>query len=258
MSTSVPPAPAAYPPQLFDIILRYHLAGSSDARTDLAVDVASGTGQVSLPLVELLGFLSVIGIEPSDAMRAAKSADLVTAGVAAHWFDTPAFFKSAAGVLRPGGRGTPAFWSYPFPRVVGIAEASEVILHGAMRGPLSAFWDPRTDLVQERYMHPSFVPDDGLFKDYTRLELPDAVHPDARMRRTYTLEELGAYIRTWSGSKAYADHRASNPGAAALEPDAVDEMVAEIGRLTGAGAAGSPDPTVTLEWDLVLILARTR
>ncbi|KAJ1559828.1 hypothetical protein HK405_009196, partial [Cladochytrium tenue] len=173
----------SYPPQLFDIILRYHLAGSSDARTELAVDVASGTGQVSLPLVELLGFRSVIGIEPSDAMRAvaaphpsvkyingtsstivesvaaalslaspsdaAQSADLVTAGVAAHWFDMPAFFKSAAGVLRPGGSGTLAFWSYPFPRVVGNTEASEVILHGAMRGPLSAFWDPRADLVQE-------------------------------------------------------------------------------------------------------------
>lgn len=69
-----------YPPQLFDLLFRYHERGAK-ARFDTAVDVGCGPGQaqfVSLPIcelsfvgqatLELTPFKRIIGVDPSDTM----------------------------------------------------------------------------------------------------------------------------------------------------------------------------------------------
>lgn len=106
-----------------------------------ALDVACGTGQSTRALAEIAE--SVVGIDASEAMidqapmlpgvayRVAPAEDLpferavfdlVTVGLAFHWFDQDLFLQEAARVLRPGGwlviynngfrgrmRGKPAF-----------------------------------------------------------------------------------------------------------------------------------------------------
>ncbi|GGE34424.1 hypothetical protein GCM10007276_09760 [Agaricicola taiwanensis] len=109
-----------------------HLAqalAAAPPTTGPVLDVGSGTGIFTRQLRECLpASISVIGIEPSDAMREkaidlagrdtnltyaagaaerlpveATSARAVVAAAAAHWFDRPAFFAEAGRVLRPSG-----------------------------------------------------------------------------------------------------------------------------------------------------------
>jgi ubiquinone/menaquinone biosynthesis C-methylase UbiE len=94
-----------------------------DESLAIAVDVACGTGQSTLPLLDIAA--RVIGIDVSTAMlnEAARherinyvtsraeqlplspeSLDLITVALAFHWFDRGAFLAEVQRVLRPGGR----------------------------------------------------------------------------------------------------------------------------------------------------------
>lgn len=92
----------------------------------LALDVGCGTGQLSVPLSEFCGHVLAIDIEP-EMIRVAKESssrpnieyrlgdarkleevteggiDLLTVGMAAHYFDCDAFYRSARRLVRPGG-----------------------------------------------------------------------------------------------------------------------------------------------------------
>jgi len=95
--------------------------GGTYANT-LCIDVATGTGQLAVPLGA--HFRRVIGCDISteqlahatpapnveyvhatayDLPAADNSVDLVTVGQALHWLDAEAFFREAARCLRPGG-----------------------------------------------------------------------------------------------------------------------------------------------------------
>lgn len=87
-----------------------------------ALDVGCGTGHSTYPLQQIASH--VTGIDPSAAMLAQTQArqgidfvqapaeaipfpdnhvDLITTGLAFHWFDQPLFLKEAARVMKPGG-----------------------------------------------------------------------------------------------------------------------------------------------------------
>lgn len=88
----------------------------------MAADIACGTGQSTLPLLEIAR--RVVGLDVSAAMLreatrderidyvvaraerlplASGSVDLVTVALAFHWFDRDAFLSESARALRPGG-----------------------------------------------------------------------------------------------------------------------------------------------------------
>ena len=120
----------SYPSAVYETILRY-LAGSANQTTTgkykLAVDVGCGAGKSTLPLSA--HFHSVLGVDPSSALLAEaqqtsshltnvsfirgdasdlsflpdNSVDLITVGMALHWFDVEKFFLESHRVLRQGG-----------------------------------------------------------------------------------------------------------------------------------------------------------
>lgn len=98
----------------------------------IVADVGSGTGLLSLPLLQ--NGNRVVGVEPNDEMRDASlkllasypgfsavkgtaeaatlpggSVDLITAGQVFHWFDQPRARAEFLRVLRPGGRAAILF-----------------------------------------------------------------------------------------------------------------------------------------------------
>ncbi len=119
-----------YPAAIFERI-RAMIAPAALKNGPLLIDVGCGTGISTRLLRAAFGLapeLRVVGLEPSDKMRAQAigaaaaaerieylpgvaeslpfadgSAAVVMAAQAAHWFDRPRFYAEAARVLAPGG-----------------------------------------------------------------------------------------------------------------------------------------------------------
>lgn len=104
-------------------LIREKLGLSEEEKLSQGVDVGCGTGQSAIALFDVAN--TVTGIDPSKQMLAHaekhsnvvylegaaeqipvddSSSDIVTASLAVHWFDVPAFLNEAARILRPEGR----------------------------------------------------------------------------------------------------------------------------------------------------------
>ncbi|KAF2016822.1 S-adenosyl-L-methionine-dependent methyltransferase [Aaosphaeria arxii CBS 175.79] len=122
-----------YHPNLYKTVLDFHSA--TGGQNNVLVDVGTGPGNVARTLAQ--HFSTVVGLDPSQGMIQtaislggetmnaipiryeistaeelgsnlsspieSNSVDLITAANAAHWFDMPRFWESAARILRPGG-----------------------------------------------------------------------------------------------------------------------------------------------------------
>lgn len=143
-----------YPPSLFTTILDHNPSLGRGGKRSLAVDVAAGSGQASLPLASL--FERVVALDScAEQLAAAKkrlaaaknngnkedlrarvefleadahdtglapgSADLVCVAQGLHWFDVPRFAAEAARILQP--HGSLAAWSYGLASVAAVAGA---------------------------------------------------------------------------------------------------------------------------------------
>jgi SAM-dependent methyltransferase len=182
-----------YPRELFA-----WFAAHTPAR-ELAVDVGTGNGQAAVGLADFFG--TVIATDASAAQLALaephprvsyrrepaerisvpdRSADLVVAAQAAHWFGWPAFVAEVRRVLRPGG--LLAIWSYGLfvadPAVDRlIAEFSRVVV-----GP---FWPRERRHVEEAY------------RDLP-LPFPECSVPPFEMRADWDCDAALGYLASWS------------------------------------------------------------
>jgi SAM-dependent methyltransferase len=148
-----------YPPELFD-----WLAAVAPAR-ELAVDVASGSGQAAVALAAR--FRRVIATDPSAAQLAAApahprveyrceaaesisvepgSVDLLVAAQAAHWLEWPRFVAEALRVLRTGG--VLAFWTYGN---CHVTPEIDHIIAGFSRDVVGPYWPRERRHVDEGY-----------------------------------------------------------------------------------------------------------
>ncbi|WP_189094092.1 methyltransferase domain-containing protein [Nocardia jinanensis] len=209
--------------------------------TDLAVDVGCGSGQLTTRLAS--HFDTTIGIDPSDDQLANarprdrvrylrapaeelpvpdRSATLITAAQAAHWFDRPAFYSEVRriaaddavialisyGVLRPEPAIAPRFDHF----------------YG---NEIGSYWPPERKLVDTGYSEIDFP-----FEEYPV--------PPMQIRKNWNLAELLGYVSTWS-----AVRRAEADGATAV----LHSFAADLTELWG-------DPTAkrTVSWPLVMRL----
>jgi SAM-dependent methyltransferase len=185
-----------YPPALAAFLAQ----AAPDTR--LAVDVGCGTGQLTVQLGA--HFDAVLGLDPSagqiahapatERVRYAqahaehlpvpdRSASLVTAAQAAHWFDLPAFHAEVRRIARPGA--LLALISYGVPK---LDEELDACFLRFYREGIGRFWPPQRQLVDRGYADLDFP-----FAEFSP--------PAMAIRKTWSLGELIGYISTWSAVK---------------------------------------------------------
>lgn len=227
-----------YPPALFEWI-----AGVAP-RHELAWDCATGSGQAAHGLVK--HFAQVIATDASAAQLThaepharityrqspaeasgleSESVDVITVAQALHWLDLPAFFEEAARVLAPAG--VLAVWTYSLARVTPGIDSEVERLY---RSTLDGYWPSRRLLVDEGYR--------SVALPFTELE-----PPSLEMNVDWSLEQFGAYLRTWSAVQRYIADRHRDP---------VDELVYTLRPLWG-----EPHEQRTVRWTLSVRAGRS-
>lgn len=208
-----------YPDELFA-----WLASLVPARA-LAWDAGTGSGQVAIALAA--HFDGVIATdasgdqiahatpharveyrtEPSDRVSLSDgTVDLITAGAAAHWFELDGFYREAR---RAGKRGAViALFSYG-PR--DIADAVHPLVHRFQEDVLRGFWPERIEYVHERYATLPFP--------FDEIAMPPFV-----MTAEWSLDELLAFLDTWSASQRFLQQRGTR---------AVDQIAPGLARAWG-------------------------
>ncbi|MDB5440488.1 MAG: SAM-dependent methyltransferase [Caulobacteraceae bacterium] len=187
-----------YPSALVD-----YLARVAPGR-DLALDVACGSGQLTVPLAAR--FARVVGVDASAGQIAeasphpgveyrvapaeatgleTASVDLITVAQAAHWLDLDAFYDEARRVARPGG--VVALISYGVLHLAQPAvEAAVQHLYGAVLG---AYWPPERRHVETGYADLPFP--------FTLLKTPDLA-----IEVSWGRDDVLGYVGTWSAMHA--------------------------------------------------------
>lgn len=165
----------------------------------LALDVGCGNGQLTRLLAE--HFDTVIGLDPSadqianaaphERIRyrcapaeslplADRSASLITAAQAAHWFDLRAFYAEARRVAVEGA--TLALVSYGVPVLEPALDARLQQFYWQEIGP---YWPAERQLVDSGYATLDFP-----FDEFRA--------PALEIRLQWRLPELLGYVQTWS------------------------------------------------------------
>jgi Methyltransferase domain len=226
-----------YPPEL------YAWLASQVGPRHLAWDVATGSGQAA---VDVAGHCErVIATDVSaEQIRharshprveyrvasaeasglAAASVDLVTVAAALHWFDLPGFYREVRRVGRAGA--VVAAWTY---HVAHLAAPFDRVFAPFYFDLVAPYFSPAVRLVDDRY--------EGV-------ELPGRpiAAPRFDMTARWSLEQLLAFARTWSGVQAYE---------AATGEDPVARLVPELEAIYGGSTAER-----AIRWPLYLKASR--
>lgn len=195
-----------YPQALFDFIL------SLTAGRDIALDVATGNGQVAGVLAEHFKKVRAIDISERQLQHSIRKEtifysvaaaektgfesglfDLITVGQAAHWFQLPLFYEEVKRLLKPGG--ILALFGYRLP------ESDQLInkaIHELYDDLLGAYWDPERKIVDAGY--------ETLLYPFTKIS-----HPSFHMDYWWTCEQLKGYLGTWSAVQHYRKQTGIDP-----------------------------------------------
>lgn len=226
-----------YPPSVLDLLV------ARCVRTEHALDVGCGTGQLSALLAER--FERVTATDPSASQIAHatprerveyrvgaaeqielpdESVDLVVAAQAAHWFELAAFYREARRVGRPGA--LLALVTYSVTKMEGdLGER----LDRFYREEIHRFWPEGRMHVETGYRELAFP--------FDEMEIPVVANV-----QPLRLDSLLGYIETWSASK-----RARERGEGAI----VDRFAEELRSIWGEPEAARP-----VRWEIAIRAAR--
>jgi SAM-dependent methyltransferase len=141
----------------------------------------------------------------------ARSADLIAASQAFHWFDHARFFPEVRRIARPGA--VLAVWCYGLSEVTPEVDAAVRELYERHLGP---YWEPERRLVERLYRGVAFPTD-----------FVELAAPPFEIRVTWRVEHLVGYLETWSALATYRRVRGEDP---------MPVIVPEIERAWGAAA----------------------
>jgi SAM-dependent methyltransferase len=195
-----------YPASLFSEL------ASQVKRRDMAWDCGCGGGQASRDLAKYfatvvatdlsmaqlrsggaLANLAFVASRAESVPLAHNSVDLVTVAQALHWFDLRRFYREVRRVLRPGGRI--AVWSYARMRITPTID--QIIDHFCDH-TVGPYWPPERRYVEARYENLPFPFDPQPFAAQEMLVW-------------WGLDQVMGYLRSWSASQRYREHRGSEP-----------------------------------------------
>ncbi|KAL2785516.1 S-adenosyl-L-methionine-dependent methyltransferase [Aspergillus keveii] len=258
-----------YHPNLYNTVLTHHT--STGGKLDLVLDVGCGPGLAIANLAP--HFTTAIGLDPSEGMIATArsrvadlptsassapirfeastaeelgrdldppvedaSVDLIVVATAAHWFDMPGFWASAARVLKPGG--TVAIWA-----------SGHMEVHPDM--PNAVKIQEAMDRLETQHVQQHFTAGNWMTRDrYESLGLPWTIDPkipgfdpasfvrkdwDARDDDFYAVGQpevgLDAFERMIGTGSPITRWREANPSLVGTESDVVRIFRREIERL---------------------------
>jgi SAM-dependent methyltransferase len=226
-----------YPQALFD-----YLAGQAPSQK-LAWDCGTGSGQAAVRLAER--FQRVIATDASQAqiehavrqpgieyrVEPAESTsidshtvDLITAGVAVHWFEFDPYYTEVRRVANPGA--LIAVWTYHYP---AIAPEVDAFIEQMNRELLSGYWPERIRYLEEHY---------------ATLPFPFEPVPAPRfeMQTEWYVQDMAGFINSWSATQRYLTENGE---------DALESVWTELGR-----AWGGADKKRLVSWPLYLRVGR--
>jgi len=195
-----------YPPELFGYI------SSLTEEHELAWDCGTGNGQAAIGLKEY--YKKIVATDPSvqqienctpdpkitylvepaeESSLSTGSVDLITVGVALHWFNFDLFFPEVKRVLKKGG--IIAAWAYFLPN---ISSSIDHILKQFTEGPLGDFWKPEIKLIHEDYKTIPFP--------FEEIKTPDFV-----IQKKMNLDQFIEHMYTWSAVQFYIKEKNSDP-----------------------------------------------
>ncbi|KAJ1736315.1 trans-aconitate methyltransferase 1 [Coemansia biformis] len=269
-----------YKDSLVDTVLDYHRKDNPAAGTDLAVDVATGTGIFARQLPS--HFARVVATDLSATMLdsarkapgnasieyveapaedlsflGAGSVDVMTVACAAHWFDVERFVAEAGRVLKPSG--TLAIFGYTgFGHFVDYPQCDRMLKDfGLSDDKLGAYWDKGRELLVNGYRayHEVLVRKSWMgiqrhinadvIEKEPSSECPATVVPgSAILHFEVTWRTLRDFLLTWSCVHKFHSAHAEQENAAKV---VIREMMA------AAGATDVDEP-LSIHWEEVMLV----
>lgn len=192
----------SYPAELYAF-----LAGLC-SETKCVWDCACGSGQAAINLVNFFDEVHATDVSSNQIKNAfehrqisyavcpserppfaGNTFDSVCVAQALHWLDFDAFWPEVKRVLKP--RGVFAAWGYCWPNV--NPEVDKVIQESFI-DVIAPYWEVQNELLWNRYRDVTFP-----------FELIET--PGFEMKMRWNLEQLFAYLHTWSATKRCIDAR---------------------------------------------------
>lgn len=226
-----------YPAALFE-----HLARASPS-TNLAWDVATGSGQAALSLAEYFSKVRASDasrtqienavphariqymVEPAETTSLAnRSVDLITVAQALHWFDLDRFYSEAKRVLKT--EGVIAAWTYG---TCSISPAVDEIVAWFYHEVVGPYWPQERKIVEQEYRTLPFP--------FQRIAAPRF-----EMTANWNMDEFAGYLGTWSATQRYCE---------ALRRDHREVVAPPLER-----AWGDPDQAFLIRWPVHLLAGK--
>ena len=220
-----------YPKSLLDILSSY--ISRNGCGTDVAVDVACGSGQSTFHLME--HFKQCIGVDISRAQvdeaqekckeeghknirfvegnalnlpAESSSVDAVTIAQAWHWMaNVKGFYSECQRVLKPGG----CLAVYGYGNVKVENDSCNALVKDFYKNTLKGCWH------QERR---------HIDNEYTEVSLPFAntERHDTAMAKQFSVDDFIGYLSTWSGYQKYCEVNPDNRVLHALQEKILEHL----------------------------------
>ncbi|KAJ2809439.1 trans-aconitate methyltransferase 1 [Coemansia guatemalensis] len=268
-----------YNPSLIDTVLALHRKNNPDADTDLAVDIATGTGIFARQLSS--HFKRVVGTDisaemlqsardsttdssieyiatPSEDLSVLEtgSVDVMTVATAAHWFDIEAFIKEAKRVLKPSG--TLAIFGYNgIINLVDYPHSSKILKEYYLNGDRYGYnWGAGYFIVANGYrIYHQALEKDG-WSDIERRIFPDTIEgePSAEYPPIVETEPIVVDFKvTWQTLQNYLLTSSAVTQFVKQHPERENPAKAVTRKMMSAAGTTDMDEKLNTQWEQVLL-----
>lgn len=189
-----------YPDQLFKYL------AEQCQETERAWDCGTGSGQSAISLARYFSRVDATDVSREQILNAAEhprvryavepaektafpdaSFDLITVAQALHWFDFAKFWPEVQRTLKPGGIFSA--WAYTW---FHVSDRVDAVVERDLLEPIRRYWAPQNRLAWDGYRNVTFP-------------FEELVVPKIQMNLAWNIDELVAYVRTWSATRRYIE-----------------------------------------------------